>query len=45
MTDSATEFLTEGQQAGSRYCLAAPQRSPMGTAGAQHSMGGGAYGP
>ncbi len=35
MTDSATEFLTEGQQAGSRYCLAAPQRSPMGTAGAQ----------
>ena len=35
MTDSTTAFLTEGQQAGARYRLAAPRRSPLGTAGAQ----------
>ncbi len=32
---STTDFLTEGQQAGARYRLAAPRRSPLGTAGAQ----------
>ena len=30
-----TQFLTEGQQAGARYCLAAPRRAPQGTAGSQ----------
>ncbi len=35
MPDSMAEYLTEGQQAGSRYCLALPQRSPLGTAGSQ----------
>ena len=35
MADSMLAFLTEGQEAGSRYCLAAPGRPPSGTAGAQ----------
>jgi uncharacterized protein (DUF58 family) len=35
MTDSIAQFLAEGQQAGARYALAAPRRSPQGTAGAQ----------
>jgi uncharacterized protein (DUF58 family) len=35
MTASIAQFLTEGRQAGSRYALAAPRRSPLGTAGAQ----------
>jgi len=35
MSHATTEYLTEGQQAGARYCLAAPRRSPLGTAGAQ----------
>ena len=35
MTDRIAQFLAEGQQAGSRYCLAALRRSPQGTAGSQ----------
>jgi len=35
MTDPITQYLTEGQQAGARYRLAAPRRSPQGTAGSQ----------
>jgi uncharacterized protein (DUF58 family) len=35
MTDQIAQFLAEGQQAGARYSLAAPHRSPQGTAGAQ----------
>ena len=35
MTASIAQFLIEGQQAGARYALAAPRRSPLGTAGAQ----------
>jgi uncharacterized protein (DUF58 family) len=33
--DGITCFLLEGQQAGSRYALAAPRRAPQGTAGSQ----------
>jgi uncharacterized protein (DUF58 family) len=35
MTSSIAQSLTEGQLAGARYALAAPRRSPLGTAGAQ----------
>jgi uncharacterized protein (DUF58 family) len=35
MTERITQYLAEGQQAGARYSLAAPRRSPQGTAGAQ----------
>jgi uncharacterized protein (DUF58 family) len=35
MTDPIAQSLAEGQQAGARYALAAPRRSPLGTAGAQ----------
>lgn len=35
MADPIAQFLAEGQQAGARYCLAAPRRSPQGTAGSQ----------
>jgi uncharacterized protein (DUF58 family) len=35
MAASVEQSLMEGLQAGSRYCLAAPRRSPQGTAGAQ----------
>jgi len=35
MTDSVAQFLIEGRQAGSRYCLANPRRAPQGTAGSQ----------
>lgn len=35
MNDHIVHYLQEGQQAGSRYSLAAPRRSPQGTAGSQ----------
>ncbi len=35
MTDRMAQYLAEGQQAGGRYGLAAPRRSPQGTAGSQ----------
>jgi uncharacterized protein (DUF58 family) len=35
MDNPIAQFLIEGQQAGARYCLAAPRRSAQGTAGAQ----------
>jgi uncharacterized protein (DUF58 family) len=35
MAESIAQFLMEGQQAGARYALAAPRRSPQGTAGSQ----------
>ena len=35
MPDTIAPFLTEGQQAAARYGLAAPRRSPQGTAGAE----------
>ena len=35
MAASIAQYLTEGQQAGARYCLAAPRRAPQGTAGSQ----------
>jgi uncharacterized protein (DUF58 family) len=35
MTDTISQSLAEGQQAGSRYTLAVPRRSPQGTAGLQ----------
>jgi uncharacterized protein (DUF58 family) len=35
MSDKISNFLIEGQQAGSRYALASPRRAPQGTTGAQ----------
>jgi uncharacterized protein (DUF58 family) len=35
MPDEVLQFVIEGQQAGARYALAAPRRSPQGTAGSQ----------
>lgn len=35
MPTSITQYLTEGQQAGARYTLAALRRAPQGTAGSQ----------
>jgi uncharacterized protein (DUF58 family) len=35
MNESIAQYLAEGQQAGARYALAVPRRSPQGTAGSQ----------
>jgi uncharacterized protein (DUF58 family) len=42
MTNSTTQALAEGQQAGARYALSAPRRSPQGSSGTQLSRSVGA---